>query len=86
MPDTTTIEEENVALRQTLERAAFMCVGASCSNTHCMHAACSVVRALEGNLKAFMDKKRPNEVVSYQTEIQKLRKKLALIHGITQEP
>jgi hypothetical protein len=86
MVDTITIEEENVVLRQALERAAFMCVGASCKDARCMHSACSVVRALEHNLKAFIDKKRPNEVVAYQDQIKKLKNKLSLIQGIVQEP
>jgi hypothetical protein len=86
LTDSYTIEEENVALRQALERVTFMCVGASCKNVNCMHSACSVVRALEHNLQEFMKKKRPNEVVSYQEQIKKLQNKLSLIRGIVQEP
>lgn len=86
MADTNAIEEENVAMRQALERVAFLVVGASCTNKRCMHEACSVVRTIEGNLTEFMKKKRPDEVVGYQERIQELNLRLKTIRETSSLP
>lgn len=86
MSDPNAIEEENVAMRQTLERVAFMVAGASCKDPNCMHSTCSVVRTLEHNLKAFMDRKRPHEVVSYQARILELENRLGAIRKVSSLP
>lgn len=86
MADNYSIEEENVHLRQALERTAFLAVGSDCKNASCMHSACAAVRVIQNNLTAFMKKKRPDEVVGYQETISELRNKLGLIRGIVEEP
>lgn len=86
MPDNYSIEEENVHLRQALERTAFLAVGSDCKNASCMHSACAAVRVIQHNLTAFMKKKRPDEVVGYQERITELTSRLRTIREVSSEP